>query len=251
MIHAPLLSPAEGRRQRRELQRQILRDDRQKKRAHLAGLRAEVRQARAERKAALEQAKARCRAERLAARERVHALRERVLEELRQAVTAERVGAREACSVRMNAARGIADRIARVRAELEAEHSYQRDLRRIERANTQRTRQAHRTTAAEHRSQSDDLVRSSVPEELIPLWERVKKSISGSDRMSRLEAFLLYVENHPHEYLEAIQDRTDALVRELESREREASRAYREPAFVPEAFDEKAPESYAPASVPF
>jgi hypothetical protein len=245
-----LLSPAAGRRQRQELMAQIARDQRKQQRQHLVDLRAQVRQARADRKGALEQAKARCRAERLAARDRVQVLRERVLQELRQAVDAERASARETCSVRLSAARGIADRIARARAELEAERTFQRDMRRIERSNRQRTRQVHRTTAAEQRSQSDDEVRRSIPEELVPLWERVKRSIRGSDRVSRLESFLEYAEANPGSVLEAIEDRSDALVRELEERERAASRAFRETPFSPEAFADRAPESRAD-SVPF
>ncbi|HEY5261492.1 MAG TPA: hypothetical protein VIJ33_05225 [Solirubrobacteraceae bacterium] len=250
-MNTPLLSPAAGRRQRRELLQQIAREQRKQQRQHLVDLRAQIRQARAERHAALEQAKARCRAERLAARERVHALRERVLQELRQAVAAERASARETCSVRLSAARGISDRIARVRAELEADRSFQRELRRIERANAQRTRQAHRATAAQHRSESDDVVRSNLPPELVPLWERVKRSIRGSDRMSRTESFLHFVEENPGVYLEAIEDRTEDLVRELEEREREASRSLRELPAPPEAFDDEAPASYVDGGVPF
>ena len=230
---------------------QIAREHRKQQRTHLADLRAQVRQARAERKAALEEAKSRCRAERLAARQRVQAIRQRVLEELRQTVAAERVSARDACTVRLSTARGISDRIARVRAELEAERTFRRDIRRIERANVQRTRQAHRTTAAEHRSQSDEVVLGNIPPELAGLWQRVKRSIHGSDRMSRTESFLKYAEEHPDEVLAVIEDRTNALVRELEARQRDASRALQEPTFAPEAFVESEPQSYADGDVPF
>jgi hypothetical protein len=41
------------------------------------------------------------------------------------------------------------------------------------------------------------------------------------------EAFLKYAEEHPSEVLEAIDDKTDALIRELEQKEREAARALR------------------------
>lgn len=37
--------------------------------------------------------------------------------------------------------------------------------------------------------------------------------------MSRTEAFLKYAEEHPSEVLEAIDDKTDALIRELEQKE--------------------------------
>jgi hypothetical protein len=246
-MSAPLLSPAEGRRQRRELPQQIARDQRRQQREHREDLRAQVRQARAERHAALVDAKTRCRNERRAVRERLQALRERVLQDLQETVAGERAAAKETCSIRQNEARRVSDRIKRVRAELEAERTFQRDMRRIERANRQRTREAHRTTAAEHRAQSDDAVVGNIPPELVSLWERVKRSIRGSDRMSRTEAFLEYAESHPDEVLEAIEDRTDALVRELEMRERDAARSLRERPLPPE----NRPEWPADGDVPF
>jgi hypothetical protein len=246
------LSPAAARRQRRELMAQIARDEKRKQRQHLAALRAQVRQARVDRKAALEEARARCRAERLSVRQRVEALRQRVLQELRDAVAAERAEARQTCTVRRTAARAISDQIKRVRAELEAERAFQRDMRRIESANRHRTQQAHRASAAERRSESDDAVRASIPDELVPLWERVKRSIHGSDRMSRAEIFMKYAEEHPEDVLLILEDRTDALVRELEARERDAAAALRHQSALPEdPFAELGPPSQAADSVPF
>jgi hypothetical protein len=246
------LSPAAARRQRRELMAQIARDEKRKQREHLADLRAKVRQARVDRKAALEEARTRCRTERLSVRQRVEALRQRVLPELREAVAAERAAARQTCTVRRTAARGISDRIKRVRAELEAERTFQRDMRRIESANRQRTQQAHRTSAAERRSEGDDAVRASIPDELVPLWERVKRSIRGSDRMSRAETFMKYAEEHPEDVLLILEDRTDALVRELEARERDAAAALRHhSALAEDPFAELGPQSQAADSVPF
>jgi hypothetical protein len=49
---------------------------------------------------------------------------------------------------------------------------------------------------------------------------RVKRSIKGAPRKSRTEAFLEYVESHPREELAAADDRTDALIRALEQRQR-------------------------------
>jgi len=59
------------------------------------------------------------------------------------------------------------------------------------------------------------------------LENRVKRSIKASPRMSRTEAFLKYAEEHPAEVLNVIDDQTDALIRELERKEREAARALR------------------------
>lgn len=61
-------------------------------------------------------------------------MRLRVLEEIREAMRVERVGARQAYTVRLGEARGIKDDIQRVRAELVAEKDHQAELRRLERA---------------------------------------------------------------------------------------------------------------------
>jgi hypothetical protein len=208
---------------RRELWRQINRDHRKQAREKIASLAEQLRDARKRRKLSLREAKERCRAERIAARERARAMRLRVLEELREAMRAERSGARQACTVRLGEARAIKDEIQRARAELVAEKQYQADLRRIDLANRKRRSEAPRVT----RTESDDEVRGNVPPELVALFERVKRSIKASLRMSRTEAFLKYAEEHPGEVLVAIDDKTDALIRELEEQERQARRDLR------------------------
>lgn len=112
---------AQGKAERRQLWRDIEREHRRTAKAKLAGLRTQLREARARRKGALHEAKERCRAERIAARERARTTRLRVLEQLREAMRAERSGARQSCSVRLGEARAIKDDIARAPAELQAE----------------------------------------------------------------------------------------------------------------------------------
>jgi hypothetical protein len=212
---------------RRQLWRDINRDHRRQAKEKIASLRGQLREARKRRKLALREAKERCRAERIAARERARAMRLRVLEELREAMRAERLGARQACGVRIGEARAIKDDIQRARAELLAEKQYQADLRRIERANRKRRSEAPRVTRIERRAESDDEVRGNIPPELVALFERVKRGIKASPRMSRTEAFLKYAEEHPDEVLVAIDDKTDAMIRELEEQERQARRELR------------------------
>jgi hypothetical protein len=212
---------------KRKLWREINRDHRRKAREKIASLREQLRGARRRRKSALRDAKERCRAERIAARERARAMRLRVLEQLREAMRTERAGARQSCTVRLGEARAIKDDIQRARAELVAEKQYQADLRRIESVNRQRRKEAPRVTRIERQAESDDEVRANISPEWIPLWERVKRSIKASPRMSRTEAFLKYAEEHPDEVLVAIDDKADALVRELEEQERRARRELR------------------------
>jgi hypothetical protein len=220
---------AQAKADRRALWRDISRDHRRQAKEKVASLRGHLREARQRRKSALRDAKERCRAERIAARERARALRLRVLEELREAMRAERIGARQACTVRLGEARAIKDDIQRARAELVAEKHYQADLRRIELANRKRRSEAPRVTRIERQAESDDEVRGNIPPELVALFERVKRGIKASPRMSRTEAFLKYAEEHPSDVLVAIDDKTDALIRELEEQEREARRSLRRP----------------------
>jgi hypothetical protein len=209
--------------------RELERDRKKKAREKIANLAEQLSDARRRRRLALREAKERCRAERIAARERARAMRLRVLEELREAMRAERLGARQACTLRLGEARGIKDSILRARAELEAEKKYEADLRRIERGNRQRRKDAPRVTRIERQAESDDEVRSNIPPELVALFERVKRGIKASPRMSRTEAFLHYAEENPDDVLAATDDKTDALIRELEAQHREARRSLRRP----------------------
>jgi hypothetical protein len=168
----------------------IDKDQRVADRKRLSDLRARVRELRGGRKAAIATAKARC-AERRAA-------------------------ARSSCDVDLAAATGIAVDIAAARAARDKETKGQREIRGILRAN----KRAARTTKAERASESDDEVMQNIPAELVPLWERVRRSIKGTARKSRTEAFLEYAESHPSEIVSSEEDATDRLIAELEARQR-------------------------------
>jgi hypothetical protein len=66
-----------------------------------------------------------------------------------------------------------------------------------------------------------------LPADLVPLLERVKRSIKAGPRQSRTEAFLKYAEEHPGDVLD---DATDAMVRDPERQQREAARVAKRPA---------------------
>jgi hypothetical protein len=74
----------------------------------------------------------------------------------------------------------------------------------------------------------------------------VKRGIKASPRMSRTEAFLHYLEENPDDVLAAMDDKTDALIRELEAQHSEARRSLRRP---PPRRPQYAPEQFA--EVPF
>jgi hypothetical protein len=225
-----MLTPAQAKRQRAELMGEIAQEERRKQRALLAELKTALRRARAERRGSLAEAKAACKRGRKEVRARIAEMRARALADLRAAVAAEKELAKQSCATGLEQARELQTKHDRARAALAAERKFRAGMRRIERGNRARLRElAPRARARELRTESDDTVRQNIPPELAGLFERVKSHIRGTDRMSRTEAFLHYAEEHPEEVLVSIEDRADALVRELEAKEREARRALSRP----------------------
>jgi hypothetical protein len=223
-----MLTPAQAKRQRAELMREIAREERRKQRALLAKLKTALRTARTERRGSLAEAKAACRRGRKEVRARIAEMRARALADLRAAVAAEKELARQTCATGLEQARELQTKHQRARAALAAERKFRADMRRIVRGNKARLRElAPRVRARELRTESDDTVRQNIPPELAGLFERVKSHIRGTHRISRTEAFLHYAEEHPDEVLVAIEDKTGALIRELEEQERQARRDLR------------------------
>ncbi len=204
----------DGGMDRAALLRSIAQDQKREARAKLASLRGSVRAARA--KGSIKVAKAECRAGRVGARERAR--------ELEARAKVERAKARSACDVRISEARADKDAVAGARAALAAEVQFQKDMRRIEAGNRRRASAAPRRSAKVRQSESDDEVRQNIPEDLIPLFNRVRRQVKGGARISRTEAFLKYAEEHPGEELDAIEDKTDDLIAELEAQQRSGRR---------------------------
>lgn len=207
------MTAAAGRRQRAALLRDVARDLKSKDRAKLIALRGRVRAMRAERKEAIASALSVC-----AARSMVPTQRQ-VLDRQR----AQKAAAKAACDLATSKAKALRDPIARARAERQAEQSYQRDMRRIarlqrEREHAQRKRRGG-VVRASPRQETDQEVRGNIPPELVPLFNRVRGQIRGSDRISRTEAFLHYAEEHPGEQWDALEDRIDATIAEMERRQ--------------------------------
>ncbi len=223
------MTPAQAKRQRRELMREIAREHKGGARDKLQHLRQEIRDLKVRRRDAVVHARLRCREVRISARAKAREMRVRALEQLREATRRERLAARESCAADLTAARGIADKMQRSRAELDAERKYQRELKRIERANRAQRLEHRRASRTELRRESDDEVLQNIPPEFVGLWERVKARIRGTDRMTRTEAFLHYAHEHPDELLEVLEDKSEALIREREAEERTMRKAIRRP----------------------
>ncbi len=121
-------------------------------------------------------------------------------ERLNAEFTVERQKLRQRCEARKAKIRALARRVedAALR-EWDEERRYQAQLRRAESGFKRKTAAAERRTAKERRAESDDEVRANIPVELVRVFERVRRSIRGTPRMSRTEAFLHWVDENPDE----------------------------------------------------
>lgn len=231
-----MLSREEGRKQRREIKRQIDAEHVRAARQKIRDLREAVRIAKAVRATKLAEASARCRTERVELKSRLKEARRVALARIREEALNARRDARAQCSARKGEIRATgAERAKRAAATLAAERTYQADLRRIEQGNRAAKRAHRAATATERRSESDDEVRSNIPPELVRLFDRVRRGIKGSTRETRTEAFLRYAEEHPREVLDAIGDESERQIREYEARAAKLAKAVRRRSrFTPE-----------------
>lgn len=230
---------AQARRDRRELRAAIARDHQTKARAKVRELRAALREARVAHREAKARAKVLCREARVQARGAIHARRMLSRLELQQWVKRARAAAAETVRAARAMAKTHGNARTRARAALEAERAYRRELRTLDRLHTARKKELRASTAKERRGESDDAVRGNIPPELVSLFNRVRGRIKASDRLSRTEAFLHYAEEHPREVLAAVDDRTEAVIAELERDQRAATRAAKRP--VPRSAYAEAP----------
>ena len=82
----------------------------------------------------------------------------------------------------------------------------ERYLEKLQRAADRRHQRGVRSVYRERTSESDDEVLGNIPRGLVKVFDKVRRHIKGSDRKSRTEAFLEWVEENPGEVY-AIQER--------------------------------------------
>jgi hypothetical protein len=242
------LSAQEAKRQRRQLLREIALEHKRKDKEKLVALRTEIRGLKVRRREAMREAVQFCRTGRCEAKkrakDRVQAIRDAAREAIARARTEEKMQARAACTARKKEIRASSlSATQKARAELREEQRLQREIKRIDSGERKRDRQRE-ASSAERRQESDDEVRQNIPAELVPLFERVKKTIKGSTRQSRTEAFMQYAEENPHEVVDA----QEAIS------QREIARLIREEAALRHAM--RTPRRYKPtaaelAAIPF
>ncbi len=162
------------------------------------------------------------RAERLALRDRLRAKRRQALAELRATARSERETARGEWARRRAAALGEATSdVERVRVEMAAARERQAEERRVE-AKLRADAHLH---AHARREQSDEHVRAAIPRELVPLFDRVKRSIRGGSTRSRVEAFLHHAEKHPEAAFAVVEPRVEEHIDETRAAIADVARA--------------------------
>jgi hypothetical protein len=173
-------------------------DDRRK----LAELVQALKRARERRRLALGQASRGCRGARVKLKLQIVALRAAEHERLKREIKELRQRARAQCQARKHRIRSAGGNAVQTRAALiQAERQLQAQLKRLEHsAKLKRLRFA--ASAKERRQESDDAVRGNLPKELRPVFDAMRKTIHGSQRKTRTEAFLEWAEEHPEEVLQ-------------------------------------------------
>jgi hypothetical protein len=194
-------------------------------RAELVRLQQAIAEARERRKAALLSTRETCSRARARVRERVKAFRAAEIARINREAAEMRAAARNQCKARRyRIQQSGAKVVEKRRAELDGEARLQAQL---ERAGRHALRQKKRSTAAERAQESDDAVRSNLPAELVGVFDRVRRHIKGSKRVTRTEAFLEWAESHPEDVLEYQEHETDREVRRLVAEHEAAQRALR------------------------
>jgi len=215
----------QGRRDRRAIARDLRKADR----AELAALRARIKALRKEKRDAIAQIRTGCRGALSDLRAQRAAL-------LRQAAElAARIRARRTrCGEYITATQAKA--LAKIEAAQAELHDRLRALatervwtkpimlRAVGRKAAREAQDAH---GRERRSESDDAVLANIDAALVPVFAKVKRAIKGTPRMTRTEAFLHWVHDHPAEVYEIQEHERERELRALEAAERRMSREQR------------------------
>jgi hypothetical protein len=212
------MTPTQAKAHRKQLMKEIGNELRAKDRIHLNQIRTRIVEARAARREAIAEAKHQCKAARIALKQKQVAERERIKADQ----AAERIERRGSCkSSKAQADVEGKGRIVGLRGELHATAKEQRVIERAGKA------PRLRSTSGERRAESDDAVRSNIPENLVPVFNKVKAKIKGSARRSRSEAFLEWAHENPEEVLDFQQHDADRYLKELVAQEKEQGRIMR------------------------
>lgn len=116
--------------------------------------------------------------------------------------------------------------VARAKNEAEAVQLRKADLAKTRRLVRARERELadkdkRRVSAQLRKSESDDMVLAELPDDLHAVWNRHKRRFRGTEKWSRAEQFLHWVEENPDEVLrEQMADAEAATLKELQNLQR-------------------------------
>lgn len=163
---------------------------------------ARLREIAARRKEALSRVRVICARGRQIVKHRAARRRAELAQKLREEIASEKERIKLLCATRREGVMATARTEAqRVRLEAQERKRTDRMLRARERDLTKRDRMVRKTQRAERVSESDDAVLAELPPELHGVWERNKKRFRGSEKWSRAEQFLHWVEENPDEVI--------------------------------------------------
>lgn len=202
--------------ERRKHQRELAEHLRQKDREALTALRAKIDAAKAERRVMVRAARETCRTALLSVRQQQAAERRRLTLEHQ----AERERGRVACTTGKTEAKQRGHGLENAaKGDLRDERVFQRQIRRAGK------KPLERSTARERAQEDDDAVRNNLPPELVPVFDKHRRSFRGSPRRSRTEQFLEWAEENPDEVLAIQQAQADHDLKNLLRQRRELAQS--------------------------
>lgn len=227
-----VIPPAQAKRDRKKLIRDLDAGERKRHTALMKELARLEAQAKKKRRDELARAKDRCRGgvhEASARAAEAYRLAREAAEKAWTAAKDARIAERHAtkqaaldvCSLDRSHVESEAGKVIEdIQRRADENRRHKRQMASIHRINSSRDKERNKlkATSAERRAESDDEVVSNLPDALIPLWNKVRRSIKGSDRRSRSEEFIEYAAENEEGVIEAQQEIAD---RELQAMERE------------------------------
>lgn len=204
--------------ERRKLQKELAEHLREKDKADLGLLRARIRSARVDRRHMVHVARVSCRTALVSLREKQADERRRLTLEHQ----AQRQHGREVCETgKVGAKLKGLELEQTAKRTLKEERIYQRQIRNAGK------KAPKRSTARERSQEDDDAVRSNLPAELVPVFDKHRKQFKDGAKRSRTEAFLEWAEENPDEILLVQQSEADRSLRALLKEQRELGRSVR------------------------
>lgn len=209
----PKLQLNEQKRHQRELAEHL----REKDKADLRLLRAQINSARVARRNMLHLARLQCRDARVGLKHRQQD--DRLM--LRAAHQSEREEAKTACEIGKKHAKTQGAALERTaKRTLKEEREFQRQIREAGRKGASKVRSSARERAAE----DDDAVRSNLPAELVPVFNAVARKLkfraTPTRTRTRTEAFLDWAEENPDEILNVQQAQAEKDLKALLKQQR-------------------------------